>query len=59
MKTPVVVVTAALTLAILLATSLLIATTTRGEESLWPVAGRAARPTVPAPPAGGAIEIQE
>jgi len=53
MKTPVVVVTAALTLAILLATSLLIVTTTRGEDSLWPLAGRAAGRTVPpAPPPG-------
>ena len=50
MKTPVVVVTAALTLAILLATSLLIVTTTRGEDSLWPLAGRTA-PAAP-PPAG-------
>jgi hypothetical protein len=36
MKAPVVLVTAALTVAILLAASLLIATGTRGEDSLWP-----------------------
>ena len=38
MKAPVVLVTAALTVAILLAASFLIATGTRGEDSLWPVA---------------------
>jgi hypothetical protein len=36
MKTPVVLVTAALTLAILLAVSLLIVTSTRGEDVLSP-----------------------
>jgi len=36
MKAPVVLVTAALTVAILLAASFLIATGTRGEDSLWP-----------------------
>lgn len=35
MKTPVVVVTLALAVAILLAASLLIATGTRGEDALW------------------------
>jgi hypothetical protein len=38
MKAPVVLVTAALTVAILLAASLLIVTGTRGEDSLWPFA---------------------
>jgi len=36
MKTPVVLVTVALTVAILLAASILIATGTRGEDALWP-----------------------
>jgi hypothetical protein len=35
MKTPVVLVTAALTVAILLAASFLIATGTRGDDSVW------------------------
>jgi hypothetical protein len=51
MKAPVVIVTATLTLAILLAASLLIATGTRGENALrlptWNPAGR----ILPAPPA--------
>jgi hypothetical protein len=47
MKTPVVLVTATLTVAILLAASLLIATGTRGENALWPLTGRTA-PAVPA-----------
>jgi hypothetical protein len=38
MKTPVVLVTATLTVAILLAASLLIVTGTRGENALWPLA---------------------
>jgi hypothetical protein len=38
MKAPVVLVTAALTVATLLAASLLIATGTHGEDSPWPVA---------------------
>jgi hypothetical protein len=38
MKAPVVLVTAALTVAILLAASFLIATGTRGENALWPLA---------------------
>jgi hypothetical protein len=38
MKTPVVLVTVTLTVAILLAGSLLIATGTRGESALWPLA---------------------
>jgi hypothetical protein len=42
MKTPVILVTAALTAAILLAASLLIATGTRGEDSLAPPAGNPA-----------------
>jgi aldose sugar dehydrogenase len=37
MKAPVVLVTVALTVAILLAASFLIATGTRGEDSLWPL----------------------
>jgi hypothetical protein len=37
MKAPVVLVTAALTVAILLAASFLIATGTSGEDSLWPL----------------------
>jgi hypothetical protein len=36
MKTPVILVAAALTVAILLAASFLIATGTRGESALWP-----------------------
>jgi len=36
MKAPVVLVTAALTVAILLAASFLIATGTRGEDAVWP-----------------------
>lgn len=51
MKTPVVLVTAALTVAILLAASLVIVTTTRGEDALWPLTGHAAGRTVPTPPA--------
>jgi hypothetical protein len=42
MKTPVVIVATALTAAILLAASLLIATGTRGEGALRPLAGNAA-----------------
>jgi hypothetical protein len=38
MKTPVVLVAVTLTVAILLAASLLIATGTRGESALWPLA---------------------
>jgi hypothetical protein len=40
MKTPVVVVTLALSVAILLAASLLIATGTHGEDALWPLGGK-------------------
>jgi hypothetical protein len=47
MKAPVVLVTVALTVAILLAASFLIATGTRGEDSLWPL--RHASRIVPAP----------
>lgn len=39
MKTPVVLVTVTLAVAILLAASLLIATGTRGENALWPLKG--------------------
>jgi hypothetical protein len=42
MKTPVVLVTVALTIAILLAASFLIATGTRGESALWPLSGHPA-----------------
>jgi hypothetical protein len=48
MKAPVILVTAALTAAILLAASLLIATGTRGEDSLWPL--QHGSRIVPAPP---------
>jgi hypothetical protein len=47
MKTPVVLVTAALTAAILLAASLLIATGTRGEDAIAPHHGG---------PAGGIVQ---
>ena len=50
MKTPVVLVTAALTVAILLTASLLIATGTRGENALWPLSGNPAGRTVLTPP---------
>ena len=50
MKTPVVVVTLTLAAAILLAASLLIATGTRGEDALWPLATH---------PAGGAMLPQQ
>ena len=49
MKAPVVLVTAALTVAILLAASFLIATGTRGEDSLWPLP-HASRIVPAAPP---------
>ena len=42
MRTPVVLVTAALTVAILLAASLLIATGTRSDNMLWPLSGNPA-----------------
>jgi hypothetical protein len=42
MKTPVVLVTVTLTVATLLAASLLIATGTRGESALWPLTDRPA-----------------
>jgi hypothetical protein len=42
MKAPVVLVAAALTVAILLAASLLIATGTRGGDALWPLQGQPA-----------------
>jgi hypothetical protein len=46
MKAPVLLVTATLTMAILLAASLLIVTGTRGEDALWPLRIH---------PAGGAV----
>jgi hypothetical protein len=51
MKTPVALVTAALTAAILLAASLLIATGTRGDDAIAPFTGSPARSTLPTPPA--------
>jgi aldose sugar dehydrogenase len=48
MKTPVVLVTAGLTVAILVVASLLIATGTRGESSLWPPSGNSMERTLPA-----------
>jgi hypothetical protein len=42
MKAPVVLVAAALTVAILLAASLMIATGTRGEDARWPLQGQPA-----------------
>ena len=46
MKTPVVLVTAALTAAILLAATLLIATGVRGEDAPWPLTGHSSGPMV-------------
>jgi hypothetical protein len=51
MRAPVVLVTAALTVAILLAASLLIAAGTRGDNALSPFTGHAAGWMVPASPA--------
>jgi hypothetical protein len=51
MKTPVVLVTAALTAAILVAASLLIATGTRGEDALRPLTKHPAGRIVLTPPA--------
>jgi hypothetical protein len=51
MRTPVVLVTAALTVAILLAASLLIATGTRGDNMLRPLAGNPAGRMAPTSPA--------
>jgi hypothetical protein len=50
MRTPVLLVTAALTVAILLAASLLIATGTRGDNMLWPLAGNPAGRMAPTSP---------
>jgi hypothetical protein len=50
MKTPVVLVTVTLTVAILLAGSLLIVTGTRGESALWPLTDRLAGRSPPASP---------
>ena len=47
MKTPVVLVTVALTVAILVTASFLIATGTRGESALWPLADHAVGGHVP------------
>jgi hypothetical protein len=52
MKSPVIIVTLALAVAILLTASLLIATGTRGQEQPWPPATHAADLTAPKPPAG-------
>jgi hypothetical protein len=55
MKSPVIIVTLALAAAILLTASLLVATGTRGQETLgqqpWPPTTHAADRMVPAPPA--------
>jgi hypothetical protein len=51
MKTPVVLVTAALTVAILLAASLLIVTGTRGENASWPLTDNTAGRTPQTSPA--------
>jgi hypothetical protein len=56
MKSPAIIVTLALAAAILLTASLLVATGTRGQETLgqqpWPPAAHAAERRVPTPPAG-------
>jgi hypothetical protein len=52
MKSPVIIVTLALAVAILLTASLLVATGTRGQEQPWPPATHAADRKVPTPPAG-------
>jgi hypothetical protein len=51
MKTPVVLVTVALAAAILLAMSFLIATGTRGENALWPLAVNQVGQILPPSPA--------
>jgi hypothetical protein len=51
MKSPVILVTVALTAAILVAASFLIATGTRGESALWPLADQTAGRIVLTPPA--------
>jgi hypothetical protein len=51
MKSPVVLVTAALTAAILLAVTLLIATGVRGEDAPWPLAGHSSGPVALTTPA--------
>jgi hypothetical protein len=48
MKTPVVLVTVALTVAILVAASLLVAAGARGEDAFWPLADNPARQIQPA-----------
>ena len=50
MKTPVVLVTLTLTVAILLAASLLIVSSTRGEDAFWPLTAPAAGRNVLPPP---------
>jgi hypothetical protein len=52
MKTPVVIVTVALTVAILLTASFLIATGTRGENAHWPYTGAPAGRIQQVSPAG-------
>lgn len=59
MKAPVVIVTATLTLAILLAASLLIATGTRGENALRLPTGHPAGYALPAPPAAGQDRLNQ
>lgn len=51
MKSPVVLVTVALTAAILVAATFLVATGTRGESVLWPLADQPAGRIVLTPPA--------
>ena len=53
MKTPVALVTAALTVAILLAATFLIATGTRGEDALPPATSSPANPDRPGDNSGG------
>lgn len=52
MKAPVLLVAVTLTMAILLAGSLLIATGTRGEDALWPLRIHPAGSAVPPQPRG-------
>jgi hypothetical protein len=59
MKAPVVIVTATLTLAILLAASLLIATGTRGENALRQPTGNPAGRALPAPPGAGQDRLNQ
>jgi hypothetical protein len=52
MKAPVIIVTLALAVAILVTASLLVATGTRGQDQAWLPATHAAERMVPTPPAG-------